>query len=116
MAFVMIFFPLVMAALAMAVPSNRLRPWLLPLTAVAYMATTMFVLTRPDLMVTGKWLILDPPARVVLLVVSTLFLFCSFYAVGYLQQRQDRSNRIFCACLLGFLGIMGIVTWSHHLA
>jgi hydrogenase-4 component F len=115
MAFVMIFFPLVMAALALAVPSNRLRPWILPLTAVGYMATTVFVLMRPDLMVTTKWLVLDPPARVVVLVVGTLFLFCSFYAVGYLQQRQERSNRVFCACLLGFLGIMSIVTWSHHL-
>jgi len=115
MAFVMILFPLVMAAIAAAVPSNRLRPWLLPLTAVAYTIITIFVLMRPDLMVTSRWLVLDPPARIVLLVVSTLFLFCSFYAVGYLKHRQERTNRVFCACLLGFLGIMSIVTWSHHL-
>ena len=111
----MIFFPLVMAAIAAAVPSNRLRPWLLPVTAVVHFATTVFVLIRPDLMVTAKWLILDPPGRIVLLVVSTLFLFCSFYTVGYLQYRMERSNRVFCACLLGFLGIMSIVVWSHHL-
>ena len=111
----MIFFPLMMAAIAMAAPSNRLRPWLLPLTAVVHFATVMLVLMRPDLMVTAKWLILDPPARIVLLVVSTLFLFCSFYTVGYLQYRKERSNRIFCACLLCFLGIMSIVVWSHHL-
>jgi hydrogenase-4 component F len=42
-------------------------------------------------------------------------LFCSFYAVGYLSHRQERSNRVFCACLLGFLGIMTLVAWSHHL-
>ena len=115
MAFVMIFFPLIMATVALAVPSNRLRPWLLPLTAVIYSAVTVFVLMRPDLMVTDKWLILDPPGRIVLLVVSTLFLFCSFYTVGYLQYRKERSNRVFCACLLGFLSIMSIVVWSHHL-
>ena len=115
MAFVMILFPLMMAAIALVVPSNRLRPWLLPLTAVVYSATTVFTLMRPDLMVTAKWLILDPPGRIVLLVVSTLFLFCSFYTVGYLQYRKERSNRVFCACLLGFLGIMSIVVWSHHL-
>ena len=115
MAYVMIFFPLMMAAIALAVPSNRLRPWLLPLTAVVHFATVVYVLMRPDLMVTAKWLILDPPGRIVLLVVSTLFLFCSFYTVGYLQYRMERSNRIFCACLLGFLGIMSIVVWSHHL-
>jgi hydrogenase-4 component F len=111
----MILFPLMMAAIALAFPSNRLRPWLLPLTAVIYSATTVFVLMRPELMVTAKWLILDPPGRIVLLVVSTLFLFCSFYTVGYLQYRKERSNRVFCACLLGFLGIMSIVVWSHHL-
>lgn len=115
MAFVMILFPLMMAAVALAVPSNRLRPWLLPLTAVIYSAATGFVLTRPDLMRTTQWLILDPPGRIVLLMVGTLFLFCSFYTVGYLQYRKERSNRVFCACLLGFLGIMSIVVWSHHL-
>ncbi len=115
MAFVLIFLPLIMAAIAAAVASNRLRPWLLPLTASAHLAITVFVLTRPDLMRTSEWLVLDPPGRVVLLLVSTLFLLCSFYAVGYLQHRQERSNRVFCACLLGFLGVMSLVTWSHHL-
>ena len=115
MAFAMILFPLLMAAIALAVPSNRLRPWLLPLTAVVYSATTGFVLMRPERMATTPWLILDPPGRVVLLVVGTLFLFCSFYTVGYLHYRQERSNRVFCACLLGFMGIMSIVVWAHHL-
>ena len=115
MAFAMILFPLLMAAIALAVPSNRLRPWLLPLTAMTYSAMTGFVLTRPELMTTAPWLVLDPPGRLVLFVVGTLFLFCSFYTVGYLKFRQERSNRVFCACLLGFLGIMSIVVWSHHL-
>ena len=115
MAYLMIFFPLGMAALAAGFPSNRLRPWLLPITATAYLALTVFLLTRPDLMATAAWLVLDPPGRVVLLVVSTLFFFCSFYAVGYLHHRKERSNRVFCACLLGFLGVMSVVTWSHHL-
>jgi hydrogenase-4 component F len=115
MAYVMILFPLMMAAIALAVSSNRLRPWLLPLTAVIYSTATVFVMMRSDLMVTAKWLVLDPPGRIVLMVVSTLFLFCSFYTVGYLQYRKERSNRIFCACLLGFLGIMSVVVWSHHL-
>ncbi|MEX0775073.1 MAG: proton-conducting transporter membrane subunit [Phycisphaeraceae bacterium] len=115
MAFVLILMPLVLAAVAAAVTSNRLRPWLLPLTAMAHLATTLFVLTRPDLMRTAQWLVLDPPGRVVLLLVSSLFLLCSFYAVGYLQHRQERSNRVFCACLLAFLGVMSLVTWAQHL-
>ncbi len=75
----------------------------------------MFVLTRDDLQYCSDWLVLDPLGKVILLVVSGLFLFCSFYAIGYLKYRQERSNRVFCACLLAFLGLMGLVTWSHHL-
>ncbi len=115
MAYVMILFPLLMAALAAVLPSNRLRPWLLPLTAVLHSALTGFVLCRPERMVTCEWLALDPPGRIVLLAVGTLFLFCSFYSVGYLQYRKEISNRIFCACQLGFLGIMSIIVWSQNL-
>lgn len=115
MAFVMILFPLVMASIAVVVASNRWRPWLLPLTAVLHTVAIVFVLTRPDLMTTTQWLVLDPPSRIVLLLVSTLFLVCSVYTVGYLQYRPERPNRVFCACLLGFLSAMSLVAWSHHL-
>lgn len=115
MAWVMICFPLMMAALTAAIPSNRLRPWLLPVTAVVHLAMVVFVLSRPDLMTAAAWLVLDPPGRIVLLVVSTLFFFCSFYAAGYLQYRPERPNRVFCACLQAFVGIMSLVAWSHHL-
>ncbi|MFH0907791.1 MAG: proton-conducting transporter membrane subunit [bacterium] len=115
MAFPLILFPLFMAAIAAASPSNRVRPWLLPVTATAHLAMTLFVLSRPDLAVSTAWLVLDPPGRIILLVVSTLFFVCSFYTVGYLHHEQKRSNRVFCSCLMAFLGIMSLVTWSHHL-
>ncbi len=115
MAFFMILVPLLLAGLAAALPSNRMRPWILPVAAVAHLCMTVFVLARPDLWTTSAWLVLDPPARLVLLVVSALFFFCSFYAIGYLKHRRERSNRVFVACLLGFLGIMSLVAWSHHL-
>ncbi len=116
MAFALILFPLLMAGLAAAVPSNRLRPWLLPLTATVHLALVVMALGQADLTGTaGGWLVLDPPGRIVLLLVSTLFMLCSFYAVGYLGHRQERSNRVFCTCLLSFLGLMSLVSWSHHL-
>jgi hydrogenase-4 component F len=115
MAYAFIFFPILMAAIAAAVSSDRLRPWLLPLTAVPHLALTLFVLARPDLTVTAPWLVLDPPGKIILLVISTLLLFCSFYAVGYLRCRPERSNRVFCTCLLTLQGLMSLVTWSHHL-
>ncbi len=58
---------------------------------------------------------LDAPGRLLLAVVSLLFLCCAVYAVGYLRHRGERANRVFCACLLAFLGTMSLVTWSHHL-
>jgi hydrogenase-4 component F len=115
MAYALILFPLVMAAIAALVPSNGRRPWLLPLTAVPHLAMTVLVLARPELTVTAPWLVLDPPGRIVQLLIGTLFVLCSFYTVGYLRHRKERSNRVFCACLLAFLGITSLVTWSHHL-
>src|SRR5208337_1982146 len=94
---------------------NRARPWLLPLTATAHSGMTVYVLMRPDLQRFSPWLVLDPLGKIILLVVSALFLFCSIYAAGYLKYRQERSNRVFCACLLTFLGLMGLVAWSQHL-
>jgi len=63
----------------------------------------------------SSWLALDPPGRIVLLLVSVLYLFCAFYAVGYLKGRNESPNRVFCACLLAVLGVMDLVIWSQHL-
>ncbi len=115
MTFALILLPLVMAASAAAIPSNRGRPWLLPSTAVAHTSMTAWMVANPEPSSGAAWLFLDPPGRIVLLVVSTLFLFCSFYTVGYLRLRAERSNRVFCACLLTFLGTASLVASSYHL-
>ena len=52
----------------------------------------------------GGWLALDPPGRLVLLLLSVLFAICAVYAVGYLRYRRELSNRVFVPCLLVFLG------------
>jgi hydrogenase-4 component F len=116
MSLVMIVLPLVMAGIAFAMPSKRWRPVLLPVTGVLHAALTVATLARPELAPPVGWLVLDPPGRLVLLLVSALFLLCSFYALGYLRDRGERSNRIFCACLCGLLGMMTLVVWSHHLS
>jgi hydrogenase-4 component F len=115
MALALILFPLLMAALAAVVPSNRGRPWLLPVTALAHTALTLGALLWPELARSDGWLVLDPPGRIILLQISVLYLLCAFYAAGYLRQRQERSNRVFCVCLLAVLGTMTLVTWAHHL-
>lgn len=115
MSFVLILFPLVMAGLAMAIPSNRLRPWLMPVTAMVHSGVTAVIFFRPELGSITDWLVLDPVGKIILLNVSALYLFCSFYSIGYLKYRRERSNRVFTACLLAFLGLISLVIWSHHL-
>lgn len=115
MAFPLIFFPILMAAVALVISSNRARPLLVPATSIVHGVLVVIVLTHPNLMATSSWLVLDPPGRLVLVSVSGLFLFCSFYTVGYLRYRHDRPNRVFCACMLALLGVMTLITWSSHL-
>lgn len=115
MAFLFIFIPLLLAALAAVLPSDRVRPWLLPLAGCTHFALTLFACAHPELRTSAEWLVLDPLGALILLMVSTLFLFCSIYAVGYLRTRGERSNRVFCVCLMAFLGLASLAAWSHHL-
>jgi len=111
----MILIPLLGAVAALLVRSNHRRPLVLPITAIAHLAATVVALARAGGAAKLQWLALDPPGRLVLLLVSVLFTVCSVYAVAYLRLRRDRQNRVFCACLLAFLGMMTLVAWSQHL-
>jgi hydrogenase-4 component F len=115
MEFALIAVPLFMAALAALVQSNRIRPWLLPVAAVAHACLTATSLIHPELASGSAWLKLDALGRVVLPMVSLLFLFCSFYAVGVLHYRRNQANRVFCVCLISFLSVMSLVSLSQHL-
>lgn len=110
-----IIIPLLGAVLALLIRSNSVRPIVLPIIALAHSALTAITLFGAEARGPIAWLVLDPPGRIVLLLVSTLFTVCSFYAVGYLRVRSDRPNRVFCACLMAFLGMMSFITWAHHL-
>src|SRR3989440_1676858 len=115
MTLALIILPLLAAALAALIPSGRLRPLLLPIVAVVHAVLTVLALMHPEAASVGRWLALDPPGRIVLLVVSFLFLVCSIYSVGYLRYRGELSNRIFCVGLLCFLSATSLVICSRHL-
>ncbi len=115
MAYFLIFFPMAIAALAALFPSNKWRPLFLPLSSSVHLAATIYTLINPGVATSTDWLALDPAGRLVLLTVGTLYFFCSVYCVGYLRIRSERSNRVFVCCMLFFLGIMSLLTWSHHL-
>jgi hydrogenase-4 component F len=115
MLYALVILPFVGALTAWLVPSNRYRPLLLPAFAVAHTALTAVAFSVQPPASPGGWILLDPLGSLVLGVTSTLFLVCAVYAVGYLAFRQERSNRVLCACLLVCLAAMTLVTMSHHL-
>ena len=115
MSLALILLPLLAAALAAVIPSNRLRPWLLPPVAAGHLALTILALLRPQNLAVTRWLELDPPGQIVLLILSLLFLVCSVYSVGYLRYRSELSNRIFCVGLFLFLAATSLVACSRHL-
>ncbi len=115
MALFFILIPITLGIFAFFFTSNRLRPLLLPFAGALHFIGTLATLALPSLAYTGSWLFLDAPAKLVLILLSTLFLLCSLYAVAYLRIRIDQPNAVFCLSLLGFLGIASMVIWSQHL-
>ena len=120
MIYLLILFPLVMAAVTFAVPSDRWRPWLLPAGGAGAprpgrAGRSSSRRRRPAISGLGGWLLLDALGKVVLGFLSVLFFLCSLYAPGYLALRSDRPNRVFCANLFAVQAMMTLVTLSHHL-
>ena len=114
MLFLLVLFPLAVAALALVVPWDRWRPLLLPLLGTGHLVLTIVVLVLP-LRLDYDWVVLDALGKLALLCISVLYFFCSYSAVAYLRYWKDRPNRIFTACFSGLLGLLSLVVMSHHL-
>jgi hydrogenase-4 component F len=117
MAYLLILFPLAMAALTFAAPSDRFRSWLIPVGSLGHLVLTwvaVFGSAEPVTAMDG-WLLLDSLGKVVLGFQSVLFFLCALYAPGYLALRSDRPSRVFCANLFAVLAMMTLVSLSHHL-
>jgi hydrogenase-4 component F len=118
MAYLLIVYPLVMAALTFAVPSNRWRPWLLPLGGLGHLTLALWAVfghLEAPVSGLGGWLLLDALGKVFLGFLAVLFFLCALYAPGYLALRSDRPNRVFCANLFAGLAMMTLVSLSQHL-
>jgi hydrogenase-4 component F len=111
----LIFVPLLGAALALAWPGERTRPWLLPAIGLVHTVLAFWMLVNPPVVPPGAWLGFDPLARAVLPAVSLLFLVCAVYAVSYLKVRAERPNRVFVALLLAILGLLSAGHQARHL-
>ena len=111
----LILLPLAGALLAALWPSNRTRPWLLPVVGVVHVVLTSWLFFNPPAVAPGAWLGFDPLARAVLPAVSVLFLVCAAYGVSYLRIRAERPNRVFVALLLAILGLLSAGHQARHL-
>jgi hydrogenase-4 component F len=107
--------PLLMAIGAYALRDERLRPWLLPATAAPHLVLVICALARGTQPTLAGWLRLDAIGGLVLLLVSVLFAATACYCVAYLRHETQKSNRVFCVSMLGFLSMMTLLTLSHHL-
>jgi hydrogenase-4 component F len=110
-----IILPLLAAALAAFLPSERRRPWLLPATAIPHLLLVGRIISAPPALGDGTMLALDGLGRLVLLVVSLLFTVSSIYSLGYFKTHPTWSNRTFVVCLLLFLGAMSVAAAARHL-
>jgi hydrogenase-4 component F len=111
----LIILPLAGAAIAAVWPSNRTRPWLLPVFGLAHVVLAFWMFIHPPVVAPGDWFGFDPLARAVLPVVSLLFLVCAAYGVSYLRIRSERPNRVFVALLLAILGLLSAGHQARHL-
>lgn len=119
MAYLLVLFPLTMMAVMFCVPSNRWRPWLIPVGALVQLGLVQRAVFPPEgaaaVTALGGWILLDPLGKLVLGFISVLFFLCSLYAPSYLGLRPERSNRVLCGNLFASLSMMTLVTLSHHL-
>src|SRR6266700_466771 len=109
MLFALVLVPLVLGAIALAMPWPRIRPWLVPVGGTGHALLTLHFVTQPSSSALNGWLVLDPLSKVVLGFLSLLYLLCSFYVPGYLALRRERKNSVFCAALLAFLAMMSLM-------
>ncbi|AMV73062.1 Ech-hydrogenase-related complex, HyfF-like integral membrane subunit [Desulfuromonas sp. DDH964] len=114
MLLLLILLPLAAALLALILPWHQGRSWLLPVSGGLHLLLAGFLVAAPEAGF-GPWIGLDALSRLVLIVTSLLYFGCALYAVGYLDLRRDRGNRVIVPCLLVFLAAMTLAISARHL-
>jgi hydrogenase-4 component F len=111
----LVLIPALAAALAYFLP-GVLRGVLLIVASLLHLAFVLVLWVQPGHQVLEGWLADDALGRVILSLVSILFLALAHYAIGYLREENPRGGRAFVSCMLGFLAAATVVTLSHHFA
>jgi hydrogenase-4 component F len=111
----LIIVPLIGALAAFLMPADRYRPWVVAAVAAIHTVLAVEAVRTKMGEAASDWLELDPLGGLVLLVISTIFLICAMYCIGYLRLRAERPNRVFCTALLGFLAMTSLIALAQHL-
>ena len=115
MGLILILVPLLLAGVAALWPWERQRPVFLPLVNAGTLTLSIVLAYDPSGAAWGDWLQLDAVGTVILLALQGLAFALSFYVVGYLRYRKERSNRVFTVSWLIFLGLASLVVLARHL-
>ncbi len=115
MALALVLTPLAFAVLGALVPSQRVRPWLVPVCGATHLALVALALREPSVTGVGGYLALDQLGRLIIGFISVLYFLASLYAPGYLALRTERENRVFTVGAMAVLGVMSLVALSQHL-
>ncbi|MBU0675619.1 MAG: hydrogenase [Proteobacteria bacterium] len=115
MQYLLVIVPILGGLIALALPSDRFRPWLLPLCGFIHLTLVLTILIQGAPDPGGHWLGIDALSRLLLLLISLLFVSCAVYGVGYLRFRLAWGNRVFVTCLLFFLAAMSLAALARHL-
>ncbi len=93
---------------------NMFRVWFLCAVSFSHaMIVASYWWCRPGPELQG-YLTLDALGLILLSVISLLFLFVSFFMIGYFQH-EHRNNRTFTTCLFCLLSMMTLVSVSYHM-
>ena len=106
--------PALAAAASFFAPRSVRRVTLLG-TAILHVALVAVLWANPGDTAFDGWLADDALGRIVLTLVSVLFLAVAHYAIGYLRESELRGGRAFASCLLGFLAAASLIVLSHQL-
>jgi len=115
----LILVPTLTAAVAYVLRNARQRSRVLLGAAVTHTLLVAILWTVPEQSAFAGWLRADALGRVVVTLLSVLFLAVAHYASGYLRaepHRGARSGRPFVSGMLAFLAAASLVALSHHLA
>jgi hydrogenase-4 component F len=115
MAIALFVVPMLFALLALAVRSNRARPRIVLVAGVVHVALVGYALFLPEVSALDGWIVLGPFARLASAFIAVLFLACCIYVQGYLAHHAGRSNSVFCACMLAFIGFLTLALEAQHL-